>query len=56
MSKQIIIFSDEDMQKLAEGWPVYQDATQDLPNLMFVTEEGYQQFLEFWDETEYQNT
>ena len=52
MSKQIIIFDEEDMQKLAEGRPVYQEATQGLPSLMFVTEEGYQKFLDFWGETD----
>lgn len=52
MSKQIIIFDEEDMQKLAEGRPVYQEATQGLPSLMFVTEEGYQNFLDFWGETD----
>ena len=52
MSKQIIIFDKEDMQKLAEGRPVHQEATQNLPSLMFVTEEGYQNFLDFWGETD----
>ncbi len=56
MPKQIIIFDEEDMQKLSEGWPVYLNAAHDLPDITFFTEEGYKKFLEFWDETEYQNT
>lgn len=55
MSKQIIIFSEDDMKKLSEGRPVYMDATQDLPFLTFVTEEGYREFLEFWGEEEKKN-
>lgn len=50
MSKQFIIFSEEDMQKLAEGRPVHQDATDDLPDITFFTEEGFRKFLAFWDE------
>lgn len=50
MPRQFIIFDEEDMKMLSEGLLVHQDADDDLPDLYFCTEKGYQKILEFWDE------
>lgn len=52
MSQQVIIFTDEEIKKLQEGRPVSMEETRDLPNIVFMTEKGYQEFLEFWGETD----
>lgn len=56
MPKQFIIFTDEELKKLLDGSPVQMEASEYLPDLMFVTEDGYKKFLKFFGETEYQNT
>lgn len=52
MSQQFIIFTDEEIEKLREGSLVSMEATEDLPNIVFMTEKRYQEYLEFWGETD----
>ena len=48
MSKQFVIFTDEELKKLLDGGPVRMEASEDLPEIIFYNEYGYSEFQKFW--------
>lgn len=52
MTKQIIIFTKEELLKLLDGSPVRMESSEDLPEIIFYSEDGLDKFEKFWEETE----
>lgn len=52
MDKQFIIFAKEELLKLLDGSPVRMESSEDLPEIIFCSEDGYDEFEKFWEETE----
>lgn len=52
MAKQFIIFTKEELLKLLDGGPVRMESSEDLPEIIFYSEDGFDEFEKFWGETE----
>lgn len=52
MAKQFIIFTKEELLKLLDGGPVRMESSEDLPEIIFYSEDGFDKFKKFWEETE----
>ena len=50
--KLFIRLDKEDMSKLRSGRLVVVDGIEDVPSIVICSEEGYDNFLEFWNETD----
>ena len=52
MAKQFVIFTKEELLKLLDGSPVRMEASEDLPEIIFYSEDGLDKFEKFWEEME----
>lgn len=52
MAKQFIIFTKEELLKLLDGSPVRMESSEDLPEIIFYSEDGLDKFEKIWEETE----
>lgn len=52
MAKQFIIFTKEELLKLLNGSPVRMESSEDLPEIIFYSEDGFDEFEKIWEETE----
>ena len=52
MAKQLVIFTKEELLKLLDGSPVRMEASKDLPEIIFYSEDGLDKFEKFWEEME----
>lgn len=52
MAKQFIIFTKEELLKLLDGGPVRMESSEDLPEIIFYSEDGFDEFEKFCEETE----
>lgn len=50
--KLFITLDEEDMAKLSSGRIVVMDGIDGIPPIIVCTEEGYDNFLDFWGETD----
>ena len=41
MAKQLVIFTKEELLKLLDGSPVRMEASEDLPEIIFYSEDGW---------------
>ena len=41
MAKQLVIFTKEELLKLLDGGPVRMEASEDLPEIIFYSEDGW---------------
>lgn len=47
MAKQLIIFTKEELLKLLDGSPVRMESSEDLPEIIFYSEDGLDKFEKF---------
>lgn len=52
MAKQFVIFTNEELQKLLDGRSVRMEASEDLPEIIFCSEDGLDKFEKFWEGTD----
>lgn len=52
MAKQLIIFTKEELLKLLDGSPVRMESSEDLPEIIFYSEDGLDKFEKFLEEME----